>query len=69
MELTRGVPEMIEVLPPGTSKAVGLEALLKDLGVSPEEVSGAPVGGQCRGGTGNGGGGVVSYLAVTAGMG
>ena len=42
MELTRGVPEMIEVLPPGTSKAVGLEALLKDLGVSPEEVRAAP---------------------------
>lgn len=54
MELTRGVPEMIEVLPPGTSKAVGLEALLKDLGVSPEEVSGAPVGGQCRGERGMG---------------
>ena len=46
MELTRGVPEMIEVLPPGISKAVGLEALLSDLGVSPEEVSGAPVGRQ-----------------------
>ncbi|CBN74432.1 haloacid dehalogenase-like hydrolase [Ectocarpus siliculosus] len=37
-ELTRGVPEMIEVLPHGASKAVGLEALLKTLGVSPEEV-------------------------------
>lgn len=46
MELTRGVPEMIEVLPPGTSKAVGLEALLKDLGISPEEVSNAPGGKQ-----------------------
>ncbi|CAM9792785.1 unnamed protein product, partial [Ectocarpus sp. 8 AP-2014] len=37
-ELTRGVPEMIEVLPHGASKAVGLEALLETLGVSPEEV-------------------------------
>ncbi|CAM9488346.1 unnamed protein product [Hapterophycus canaliculatus] len=37
-ELTRGVPEMIEVLPYGASKAVGLEALLNHLGVSPHEV-------------------------------
>lgn len=41
-ELTRGIPEMIEVLPPGASKAVGLDALLKDLGVSPEEVNREP---------------------------
>lgn len=38
-ELTRGVPEMIEVLPPGASKAVGVDALLNHLGISPEEVS------------------------------
>ncbi|CAM9182670.1 unnamed protein product [Pylaiella littoralis] len=37
-ELTRGVPEMIEVLPHGASKASGLEALLRELGISPEEV-------------------------------
>lgn len=37
-ELTRGVPEMIEVLPHGASKAVGLAALLRELGISPDEV-------------------------------
>eukprot|EP00752_Nemacystus_decipiens_P007109 g6369.t1 len=37
-ELTRGVPEMIEVLPEGASKAVGLEALLRELGIAPQEV-------------------------------
>lgn len=37
-ELTRGVPEMIEVLPAGASKAVGLAALLAEIDVSPEEV-------------------------------
>lgn len=53
MELTRGVPEMIEVLPPGISKAVGLKALLKDLSISAEEVSGAPGGKQRRKGMGS----------------
>lgn len=37
-QLTRGMGEMIEVLPPGSSKAVGLEALLKELGIPAEEV-------------------------------
>ena len=37
-ELTRGLPEMIEVLPPGASKAVGLGVLLKEMCISPEEV-------------------------------
>lgn len=39
-ELTRGVPEMIEVLPQGASKAVGLQALLRELGIAPHEASG-----------------------------
>lgn len=39
MELTRGVAEMIEVLPPGASKAVGVEALLQELGISADEVT------------------------------
>ncbi|CAB1096052.1 unnamed protein product [Ectocarpus sp. CCAP 1310/34] len=55
-ELTRGVPEMIEVLPHGASKAVGLEALLKTLGVSPEEVRGvSETVNWCRFGVGVGG--------------
>ncbi|CAM9243283.1 unnamed protein product [Choristocarpus tenellus] len=37
-ELTRGIPEMLEVLPPGSSKGTGVEALLLHLGISPEEV-------------------------------
>lgn len=37
-QLTRGIGEMIEVLPPGSSKAVGLEALLKEVGIPAEEV-------------------------------
>ena len=40
-ELTRGVPEMIEVLPEGASKATGLEALLRELGIAPHEVNSA----------------------------
>lgn len=36
--ITRGLPEMIEILPPGTSKAVGIEALLTTLDIPPEQV-------------------------------
>ena len=42
-ELTRGVPEMIEILPPGASKAAGLEALLKEMNIRPDEVGTARV--------------------------
>lgn len=33
-----GVPQMVEVLPPGTSKGMALKALLKELKVDPEHV-------------------------------
>jgi hypothetical protein len=33
-----GVPHMLEVMPPGTSKGAALRALLKELGISPAEV-------------------------------
>jgi Cof subfamily protein (haloacid dehalogenase superfamily) len=33
-----GVPQMVEVLPPGTSKGTALKALLKELKVDPEHV-------------------------------
>ncbi len=52
-ELTRGVPEMIEVLPHGASKAAGLRALLEELGVSPDEVRRGEKGGERRKGEGS----------------
>lgn len=43
MELTRGLAEMIEVLPPGASKALGLEVLLRELSIPTDQVKQAPL--------------------------
>jgi len=36
--MTRAIPEMLELVPTGTSKATGLETLLSEYGIAPQEV-------------------------------
>ena len=36
--ITRAIPEMLEIVPTGTSKATGLERLLQEYGIEAEEV-------------------------------
>ncbi len=37
-KITRAIPEMLELVPEGTSKATGLQELLREYGVRPEEM-------------------------------